>query len=522
MGDWNQYSALDRVGPDHQQCVTLKLDAPIVSVFHFGRQVLFGQAEELFIVPCKRLDKRGHFRKAQSMNEYAHHADTGTVVPTPGLEARRLAVDIIADTLDRRIALDECLQRLFGSSASILLPERDHGLVRAIAMVAIRNLGTLRRAISDRLPQGVPREAGNNFENILISGAAQLLFLDVPDHAAVDLTVRLVQADRLARRYVSLANGLLRRIAREKTTIMSWMEPLTDDTPAWLVDRWSANYGGEVARSIAEIHRHEPSVDITVKSDPELWAERLDAMILPTGSLRLRGRVSISDLPGYAEGEWWVQDAAAAIPVKLLAPQRGERIADLCAAPGGKTAQIALSGAIVTAVDRSKPRLERLILNLERLKLSSEIRAINAEQFSGGPFDAILLDAPCSSTGTIRRHPDVAWNKTEADVARLTILQSRLLMHAVSLLRPGGRLVYCTCSLEPEEGEHQIEQLLLNHHSVRRMPFLVAELPALSHELASALTDQGDLRTLPSMLPHSDARMAGLDGFFVARLIKVD
>lgn len=474
------------------------------------------------MVPGKRLDKTEHFRKANSMNDHAHEDDTDIAVPTPGLEARRLAVDIIADTLDRRLALDECLQRLFGSSASALLPERDQGLVRAIAVVTIRHFGTLRRAISDRLPQGMPRQAGHNFENILISGAAQLLFLDVPDHAAVDLTVRLVQADRLARRYVALANGLLRRIAREKTKILSSMEPLTDDTPVWLADRWRATYGEETARMIAEAHGQEPSVDITVKSDLEMWAERLDAAILPTGSLRLRGRASISDLPGYAEGEWWVQDAAAALPVKLLAPQKGEKIADLCAAPGGKTAQIALSGALVTAVDRSKPRLERLIVNLERLKLSAEIRAIDAAQFDEGPFDAILLDAPCSSTGTIRRHPDVAWVKTEADLAKLIALQTRLLEHAVSLLRPGGRLVYCTCSLEPEEGEQQIEQLLEKDHSVRRMPFLAPELPVFSDELASALTDHGYLRTLPSMLPHSDARMAGLDGFFAARLIKVD
>lgn len=455
------------------------------------------------------------------MNERDSDDSFEATGPTPGLEARRLAVDIIADTLDRRLALDECLQRLFGSPAAALLPERDQGLVRAIAVVTIRHFGTLRRAIAERLPQGMPRQAGHNFENILISGVAQLLFLDVPDHAAVDLTVRLVQADRLARRYVALANGLLRRIAREKTKILSTIDPLNDDTPIWLANRWRATYGEETAALIAEAHGHEPSVDITVKSDPEGWAEKLDAAILPTGSLRLRGRVSISDLPGYSEGAWWVQDAAAALPVQLLAPQRGEKIADLCAAPGGKTAQIALSGAHVTAVDRSKPRLERLIVNLERLKLSAEIRAVDAAQFNDGPFDAILLDAPCSSTGTIRRHPDVAWVKTEADLAKLVDMQARLLEHAVSLLRPGGRLVYCTCSLEPDEGELQIEHLLAKSRSVQRLPFTVSELPAFSTDLASALTANGDLRTLPSMLPHSDARMAGLDGFFAARLIRL-
>jgi len=242
--------------------------------------------------------------------------------------------------------------------------------------------------------------------------------------------------------------------------------------------------------------------------------------VLPTGSLRLRARTDIADLPGYNSGAWWVQDAAAALPVRLLAPQPGEMIADLCAAPGGKTAQLAAAGAHVTAVDRSAKRLERLHDNMTRLGLHAEIVTADATKFRGGPFDAILLDAPCSATGTIRRHPDVAWTKTDDDLGRLMALQARLLDHAVNLLKVGGRLIYCTCSLEPEEGEEQIEALLKRCDHITRARFDRSDMIALGSELAGAINAQGELRTLPFMLPADESRLAGLDGFFAARLIR--
>ena len=256
-----------------------------------------------------------------------------------------------------------------------------------------------------------------------------------------------------------------------------------------------------------------------MKSDPEIWAERIDAILLPTGSLRLKTRSSIPSLPGYQEGEWWVQDAAAALPARLIAAQKDELIADFCAAPGGKTAQLALSGGKIIAIDRSGKRLQRLKANLDRLKLSADIVEIDAAQYDGGPFDAILIDAPCSATGTIRRHPDVAWTKGPEDIRKLTVLQAKLLDKAASLLKSGGRLIYCTCSLEPEEGEMQIASVLARNSKLKRAPFTAADLPAFGGVLASALNENGELRTLPFMLPHEEERLSGLDGFFACRLI---
>jgi 16S rRNA (cytosine967-C5)-methyltransferase len=232
---------------------------------------------------------------------------------------------------------------------------------------------------------------------------------------------------------------------------------------------------------------------------------------------------SVTMLPGFTEGEWWVQDAAAALPARLFGDIAGKSIADLCAAPGGKTAQLAHAGARVTAVDRSVARMARLRDNLTRLALEAETVVTDAAEWqgakggeSGEGFDGILVDAPCTSTGTIRRHPDVAWLRQEADIAALTALQKRLLQKAVTLLRPGGTLVYCTCSLEPEEGEQAIAALLASESAMRRVPIEASEVAGLS-EILSA---EGDLRTLPSHLPHEDPRLGGLDGFYAARLVK--
>jgi len=435
-----------------------------------------------------------------------------------GYETRRLAAQIIDDVISRRLALDDTLDTTLTGPEARNLDDRDRGLVRAIATTAIRYFGHISKTLAARFERGMPLHSGP-FEAIMASGIAQILYLDVPDHAAVDLTVSLVQADPDCRRFVALANAVLRRIAREKSDILAHMQPLEDNTPAWLADRWTAGYGVENAHKMAAAQAHDSAVDITVKSDLEAWAEKLDAIILPTGSLRLKSRISIPSLPGYNEGEWWVQDAAAALPARLIAAQQNEMIGDFCAAPGGKTAQLALSGAKIFAIDRSGKRLVRLKTNLDRLNLTAEIVEIDALQYKGGPFDAILIDAPCSATGTIRRHPDVAWTKGPEDIRKLTNLQSRLLDKAAELLKPDGRMLYCTCSLEPEEGEMQIEAFLERNPRMRRAPFTVADLPAFGAELAEAITDKGDLRTLPFMLPHEEIRLSGLDGFFASRLI---
>jgi 16S rRNA (cytosine967-C5)-methyltransferase len=285
--------------------------------------------------------------------------------------------------------------------------------------------------------------------------------------------------------------------------------------------RWIAHYGEATAREMALAIGHEPSLDITVKSDPPQWATRLHGETLSTGTVRTLLQGSVTMLPGFTEGHWWVQDAAAALPARLFGDISGKTIVDLCAAPGGKTAQLALAGARVTAVDRSPARMARLRDNFTRLSLEAETVVADAAEwpsqgsFDGG-FDGILIDAPCTSTGTIRRHPDVAWLRQETDIAALTALQKRLLQKAVTLLKPGGTLVYCTCSLEPEEGEQAVSALLATEPSVRRAPIEPGEVAGL----AEIITSDGDLRTLPCHLPHDDPRLGGLDGFYAARLVK--
>ena len=256
-------------------------------------------------------------------------------------------------------------------------------------------------------------------------------------------------------RYAGLVNAVLRRLAREGAERLAALDPAVLDTPPWLMARWSENYGEATARAIAGAHGHEPALDLTVKSDPETWAVRLDGRVLPTGSVRTVAHGAVTSLPGFAEGAWWVQDAAAALPARLFGNVDGLRVADLCAAPGGKAAQLAAAGARLTAVDRSPARLERLRGNLARLSLTAEFVCADVEEWTAEPFDAVLLDAPCSSTGTIRRHPDVPWLKQPSDVATLAALQRRLIARAAALTKPGGILVYCTCSLEPEEGSRR-------------------------------------------------------------------
>jgi 16S rRNA (cytosine967-C5)-methyltransferase len=330
--------------------------------------------------------------------------------------------------------------------------------------------------------------------------------------------VRLVQSDRRAAKYAGLVNAVLRRCAREGQGLIDEISTQTLDLPPWMLARWSAHYGEATAREMALALGHEPSLDLTVKSDAPQWASRLHGEILPTGTVRTLLQGSVTMLPGFAEGQWWVQDAAAALPVRLFGDIKDKAVADLCAAPGGKTAQLALAGAHVTAVDRSPARVARLRDNLTRLALQAETVVADAAEWpaEAASFDGILVDAPCSSTGTIRRHPDVAWLRQEGDIAALSALQKRLLQKAANLLKPGGTLVYCTCSLEPEEGEHAIAALLASESGLRRAPVETSEVAGLD----DIITADGDLRTLPSHLPNADPRLGGLDGFYAARLVK--
>lgn len=431
----------------------------------------------------------------------------------PGLAARIAAALILRDIVGKGHLLEERFSPAAVPNRLGALDERDRALVRSIVTAALRRFGTLRGAVAAQLERGLPRQAPE-LEWVLIVGAAQILLLDVPDHAAVDLAVRAVRLERRNAPFAPLANAVLRNIARSRDEILAASDPLDTDVPSWIGARWRKTYGETTARAIAAAIRHEPTLDLTLKPGAVGWAERLGARVLPTGSLRLTQRTPVHEIEGYREGLWWVQDAAAALPAALLKIRPGQRTVDLCAAPGGKAAQLATAGAMLTAVDRSAERLKRLSVNFDRLQIEAELLVADAGSYKAPPFEAVLLDAPCSGTGTLRRHPDIAWTKKPGDLATLVALQAKLLDAAVDLTAPGGTLVYCTCSLEPEEGEGQIAALLRRNPDVVRDPIRPDEVGGLTE----VLNGQGDLRSLPCHLADPDPRMAGLDGFFAARL----
>jgi 16S rRNA (cytosine967-C5)-methyltransferase len=438
--------------------------------------------------------------------------------PLPaGLASREAAVALVSAVLREGRSLDEALAKVFAAGN---LPPRDRALARLIAGTVLRRLGELEAVLSSFLEKPLPEtRAGRqgNLWPILLAAAAQLLFLATPPHAAVGLAVDQAQRDRFARRYDRLVNALLRRLAREGASVLDGRDAVRLNIPAWLFERWCSAYGETEARRIAAASLAEAPLDISVKAEPALWAERLGGMVLPTGTVRLAAGGRIEDLAGYTDGAWWVQDAAAALPARLLGPVGGRTIADLCAAPGGKTAELAAAGAIVTAVDLSEARLERLRANLDRLHLAAELVASDAATWAPGrTFDAVLLDVPCTATGTIRRHPDILRLKRSADVAALAALQSRLLDNAVRLVKPGGTLLYCTCSLEPDEGVDQIARLHARAPDFVRVPISAGECGIAP----DWLTPEGDLRTLPYHLPHERPELSGLDAFYAARLAR--
>jgi len=422
--------------------------------------------------------------------------------------ARAVALDLARAVLDRRQSLDEAIE---ANSDIVALSSRDRAYARLLIATLLRRLGQIDDAIGRCLERPLTPRA-KSVLHILRLGATQLLFLDTPAHAAVDSTVALATGRLSA--YRSLVNAVLRRLAREGRSIVASQDAAPLNLPAWLWQSWTNAYGEDATRAAARVLASEPPLDITVKADAEEWAKRLDAQILPNGSLRRPGIGLVTELPGYAEGAWWVQDAAAALPATLLGDVRGETVIDLCAAPGGKAAQLAASGGRVIAVDASPARIARLKANLDRLRLEGTPVAADAISWRPPtPARFVLLDAPCSATGTIRRHPDAAWLKTPADVGRLMLLQDRLLAAAVEMLAPGGRLVFCTCSLQPEEGPERITALLSSGAPVAREPIQAHEVGGVE----AFITPEGDMRTLPGHL----AELGGVDGFYAARLVRV-
>jgi len=421
-------------------------------------------------------------------------------------DARRFAFDLIDAVLARRRPLDETFAEHAGGAA---LAPRDRAFARLIAATVLRRLGQI-DAVIHRFVTKPPRGKGGRVRGVLRIGLAQLLFLETPAHAAVSTTVSLARGVGLAGPS-GLVNAVMRRAVAEGPALLAGQDAAALNTPEWLWQSWCGAYGTDTAAAIAAAHLAEPPLDLTVKQDPEGWAATLNGTALPTGSVRLGAAGDVTALPGFADGAWWVQDAAAALPVRLLGDITGRRVVDLCAAPGGKTAQLVLAGADVTAVDRSRSRLERLRQNLDRLGMAAEIVAEDAAQWRPPePVDAVLLDAPCSATGTIRRHPDIAHLKNQDDVDRLAGVQARLLAAAADMLAPGGRLVYATCSLQAEEGPRGLAAFLAANPQMRPDPVQADEL----QDLAQTIGADGSIRTLPSTW----TERGGMDGFFIARL----
>ena len=445
-------------------------------------------------------------------SENPTQSETEELPSSDGMSARKACLVLLEDVLQRKQALDHALA---SQDAFKALPQRDRGFVRMLVTTCLRRMGQIDDIVERALERDTPRNL--TLQNILRIGVTQILFMDVADHAAVDTSVRLAEEQGMDKQK-AFVNAVLRTITREGTGWKHKQDETRLNTPEWLLKLWIEDYELRTAAEIAKANLSEAPLDITVR-DPEsrnFWASNFKATQMTTGTLRKTSGGAVSELQGFDEGHWWVQDASAAIPAQLFGDVSGEHVYDLCAAPGGKTLQLAAMGAHVTALDRSANRLKRLQANLERMQLTENVEVVTADAGSWRPQEPagyVLLDAPCSATGTLRRHPDVAHLKSATDVSRLQSLQAALLKNAFEMLMPGGVLVYCTCSLQKAEGEQQVEAFLKTEPQAARLPIAAAELGGFDE----ALTEDGDLR----ILPFHQAALGGMDGFYIARLTKM-
>ncbi len=406
---------------------------------------------------------------------------------------REAAYDLLTATLERHRPLEEALDALSG------LEPRDRAAGHRLAAAVLRRTGSLDAVLEPHLKKAPPPQV----MNILRIGAAGLILLDTPRHAAVATAVELTRTRGLSP-FSGLVNAVLRKVSDTGAVALEGLDGPRLDTPPWLWTAW-----GNEARAIAKANTHEAPLDLSLRPGATPPAE---AVPLPTGSWRCPAGTRVMELEGFESGDLWVQDAAAALPAMLLAAQPGERVADLCAAPGGKTAQLAMTGAHVTAIESNPSRIVRLRENLARLRLDVEVIQADATLWQPPElFDAVLLDAPCSATGTIRRHPDILHLKRPRDIQGLMPQQDRLIDAAFAMLKPGGRLIYAVCSLQPEEGVQRVAAATARR-DLRTEPFTATDLPGLPE----ALSRQGQLRTTPAMWPDR----GGMDGFFAGRMVR--
>ncbi|OOY29409.1 16S rRNA methyltransferase [Thioclava sp. L04-15] len=413
--------------------------------------------------------------------------------------ARRAALGLIVGVLEDH----ESLAEQIGAEALDGLEPAQRARAQRLATTTLRHMGRADRILKPHLRRRAPTDV----MALLRLATVELLEEKQAPHGVVDAAVTLVKsAGPKVRSFSGLVNAVLRKVAEEGD---KWEATPAPEMPGWLRGRVMSAFGKKSAQAMELAHLAGAPLDLSAKEDAAGWAERLGAELLPTGSLRLHEAGKVSDLPGFEDGAWWVQDAAAALPAKLLAPATGASVLDLCAAPGGKTLQLASARAEVTALDISEARLERLAENLDRMQLEAEVIAADALDWAPeAPFDAILLDAPCSATGTIRRHPDLPFIKDGASIKPLFALQEQLLDRALQWLKPGGTLVYATCSLLPEEGEAQIKAALARHPD---LSVIRPDLPGIEPDW---ITEEGGLRLRPDYWPER----GGMDGFYMAKL----
>ena len=424
--------------------------------------------------------------------------------------ARLTALRLLENVIKRKRSMEEAME-LEKSFAS--LRSDDRAFARMLAATTLRYWGQINAILDKCLNKPGPVDPFEAHLTLCL-GVTQLLWMRIPSHAAIHETVELCTHVRTSRSK-GLVNAVLRKIDKQGQALLQSV-PLTVNIPDWLYAQWLEDYGEIEAPLIAQASLNQAPIDITVKKIEEIdfWRERLEALQMPGGSLRLSQKTSVEDLAGYLDGAWWVQDMAASLPAKMLGDVTGKKVLDLCAAPGGKTMQLAAAGAHVTALDRSSGRMRRLDENLKRTKLDKSVETVIADALSWETkekFDIVLIDAPCSATGTIRRHPDLLHLKTPQDVEKLMALQAKILAQLPTLLKEGGMAVYATCSLQKSEGEAQIDAFLAENKGFKRLPIEAEVFSGLE----TLITAQGDLRCLPHHLTAS----GGMDGFFAARLV---